>query len=70
MGAPRNRADRLLTERLSFVLADDELATIKAAAKAAGMTTSTYIRLSTLGTASLPSAQSERILSAGGAAVP
>lgn len=66
----RIRADRLLTERVTFALADDEIDLIRTAAQAAGMSTSTYVRLCSLGTASLPSAQRERVLSAGGAAVP
>lgn len=59
-----------MTERVTFALADDELEVVRSAAQDAGLTVSTYIRLSTLGTASLAPAQRERVLSAGGAAVP
>lgn len=59
-----------MSERLSVALADDEVEIIRQAAAANGLTMSNYIRLSTLGTASVPSPQRERILSAGAAAVP
>lgn len=61
----RARSDRLLTERLSFVLADDEVQTIRQAAAANGQTVSTFIRLSTLGTAVAPPAHQSQILTAG-----
>ena len=61
----RSRPDRYLTERLSFVLADDEKQAIRQAAAANGQSVSTFIRLSTLGTAVAPPAHQSQILTAG-----
>lgn len=62
--ARRQRADATLGI-YAFRVADDELEQIKAAADAAGMTSSSYIRLAALGTASLPEGQQQRVLTAG-----
>lgn len=70
MPRPKFRADQVtLSERLSSIVAPDEMELLRSAAADAGLTVSSYVRLAAVGTASASPTAQQKILTAG-AAIP
>lgn len=69
MGRPHARTDLKALERvITARVTDSELEVLREAADARGLTISAYVRLASIGTATLPPAtQDHRLVSAGGA---